>query len=140
MWSADLTGKHDPKCNAWSAIDTGESYARLSVNDRIHIVYSSMILPDSLNLFFQSSAKSLVRNPWWKAVTQTKGASVSHLNAICIHQTGTVGVCMPASASRGKAQLELVQVPSLSQGYRWHVVWCFDHLVVLVLATLGCCQ
>ena len=49
-------------------------------------------------------------------MAQTKGVNFPHLNAICVHQTGTVGVCMPASTSRGKVQLELVQVPSLRQG------------------------
>ena len=76
--------KHDPKCNVWSAIDTGESYVRLSVNDRIHIVYPSMVSPETFDFFFQSSAKSLVRDPRWKATAQTKSAGFTRFNAVGI--------------------------------------------------------
>ena len=75
-----------------------------------------MIIPETFNFSFQSSAEVLVWDPWWQAVAQTKGAGLLRLNAICIRQTGTVGGCMPTSASWGKVQMELIQVPCLCQG------------------------
>ena len=48
-------------------------------------------------------------------MAQIRGIDLSPLNAICIRQTGTVGACMPISASCGKVFMELVQIAYLCQ-------------------------
>ena len=76
-------------------------------------------------------------------MAQIKGVNFPHLNANCIHQTDPLFVCMPASTSRGKVQLELVQVPSLRQGAVEDTAgtsYGVSIILWFLFVTFGCCQ